>query len=82
MNSDFAATVQALCLGIITALLAFSLAVPARVEESAEQQWEYMIQSVPDLQFTNMMTHTVPRISWPCRTRITGRESGVSSRLP
>ncbi len=56
MNSDFASTVQALCLIIITALLAFSLAVPARVEESAEQQWEYLIQSVPDLQFTDMMT--------------------------
>ena len=47
---------RSLSLVIITALLAFSLAVPARVEESAEQQWEYLIQSVPDLQFTDMMT--------------------------
>ena len=56
MNSDLIAAVQALCLVIITALLAFSLAVPAKVEESGEQQWEYLIQSVPDLQFTDMMT--------------------------
>ena len=26
------------------------------IEEPPEQQWEYLIQSVPDLQFTDMMT--------------------------
>lgn len=48
--------VQTICLVAIVALLAFALVNPARVEESPEQQWEYMIQSVPDVQFADTMT--------------------------
>ena len=57
LNSQFTAIVQTICLIMIVALLAFAWVSPARVEESAEQQWEYMIQSVPyDVQFAETMT--------------------------
>ena len=41
---------------MIVALLTFALVTPAKVEDSPEQQWEYMIQSVPVVQFADTMT--------------------------
>ena len=51
LNSQFTAIVQTICLVMIVALLVFLLVSPTRVAESPEQQWDYMIQSVPDGQF-------------------------------
>ena len=55
-KTEVAAIVQGVCLVVIAVLLAVSLVVPVKLEEPPERQWEYLIQSVPDLQFTDMMT--------------------------
>ena len=55
-KTEVAAIVQTVCLVVIAVLLAVSLVVPVKIEEPPERQWEYLIQSVPDLQFTDMMT--------------------------
>ena len=56
ITSQLTAIVQTICLVVIVALLTFALVSPVKVEESPEQQWEYMIQSVPDVQFADTMT--------------------------